>query len=353
MGRKAIGHLFVLLFFALTVLCCIVTFWCGSAARSMPAETSVSALTGLLLPVMLGVDLLLLVVWLVRRNWFAALVPLIALVGSAGYLRSMVGLRFGAESGGDLRVATINIHNFSQYGNPPYAAHLVAHAAMEEQVDVLCIQEFELNSQLDSTTLSSYFLRSLSYIVYEGSQAILSRYPILDYRYSRFPDTNNDWMMADLLVGSDTVRVISVHLQTSGLSSLAGYYRRAMWRLPVEAVKRTLTSNARMRAEQVEKVLRMVDTTRHRLFLAGDFNDLPTSYTYHRLADRLHDGFREAGHGMGGTFRPAGKLMRIDYVLHDDASRCVDYRTLDGEMSDHKMVVATYRFEPAGKTDQP
>lgn len=353
MGRKAIGHLFVLLFFALTVLCCIVTFWCGSAARSMPVETSVSALAGLLLPVMIGVDLLLLVVWLVRRNWIAAIVPLVALAGSAGYLRAMVGLRFGAKPEGDLRVATINIHNFNQYGNAPYAAHLVTHAAMEEQVDVLCMQEFELDSQLDSTTLSSYFHHSLSYIVYEGSQAILSRYPILDYRYSRFPDTNNDWMMADLLVGGDTVRVISVHLQTSGLSLLSGYYRRSIWRLPIEAVKRTLTNNSRRRAEQVESVLRMVDTTRHRLFLAGDFNDLPASYTYHRLTNRLHDGFCEAGRGIGGTFRPMGKLLRIDYLLHDDASRCVDYRTLDGEMSDHKMVVAAYRFEPTRKTGRP
>lgn len=53
-----------------------------------------------------------------------------------------------------------------------------------------------------------------------------SRYPVLDHKYVRFADTNNDYLRADLLVGDDTVRLFSVHLQTSGIAQLRRRFRK-------------------------------------------------------------------------------------------------------------------------------
>jgi len=66
----------------------------------------------------------------------------------------------------------------------------------------------------------------MPYFLHEGGAALASRYPVLDHKYVRFADTNNDYLRADLLVGDDTVRLFSVHLQTSGIAQLRRRFRK-------------------------------------------------------------------------------------------------------------------------------
>ena len=77
--------------------------------------------------------------------------------------------------------------------------------------------------------------------------------------------------------------------------------------------------------------------------VSGDFNDVPTSYTYQMLAEGMLDSHREAGLGMGISYTDAWPGFRIDFVLHEPYWKTVHCTTLDYEYSDHRPVVAWLR----------
>ena len=86
------------------------------------------------------------------------------------------------------------------------------------------------------------------------------------------------------------------------------------------------------------------------LSVCGDFNDMPSSYTYRAMKGDLHDGFKDCGSGYGGTFRHFKGLLRIDYMFYNDAFSGERYYTLDVPYSDHKPVLMDFSFR-SGETD--
>ena len=146
-------------------------------------------------------------------------------------------------------------------------------------------------------------------------------------------------------MGDDTVRVFSVHLQTSGISSLRHRFRKDYnSTAPVERVIGELERNSRIRAQQVREIRAVIDSTHYPAILAGDFNDTPSSYTYRRLRGDMSDNNRAVGNGFGGTFRYLGGVLRIDYVFYDDNFTGVGYYMPDDDLSDHKAVIAELKL---------
>ena len=149
-----------------------------------------------------------------------------------------------------------------------------------EQVDVLCLQEFLDDGEFPADSIGALFSRRMPYFVSEGNGAVASRYPILDCKYVRFPDTSNDYLRADLLVEGDTLRIFSVHLQTSGIAQLRrrfqkDYNREAPGRIRCSA---PCDRNSRIRAAQVREIRAETDASPYPVILAGDFNDTPSRH---------------------------------------------------------------------------
>lgn len=162
-----------------------------------------------------------------------------------------------------------------------------------EQVDVLCLQEFLDDGEFPADSIGALFSRRMPYFVSEGNGAVVSRYPILDCKYVRFPDTSNDYLRADLLVEGDTLRIFSVHLQTSGIAQLRRRFQKDYNReAPVDSMLGAVDRNSRIRAAQVREIRAETDASPYPVILAGDFNDTPSSYTYREMKGALTDGFR-------------------------------------------------------------
>ncbi len=347
MGYKAVSFLLRFLSVLLTGLLFAAAVLSWYSSRVSPEAGRFWATMGLMMPVILFLNLAVLVVWLVCRRWLVSLLPLAALLWNLGYISAMVQLPDPGDGkgAGDLRVATLNTLGLRRFETRELSAYAIARLMARERVDILCMQEFPVEKNFPPDSIAALFSREMPYFVCDTGEAIASRYPILEHRYVRFPDSGNDYLWADLKVGEDTVRVISVHFQTSGVSSLRHRFRKDYNRdAPVERLLGEVERNSRIRAQQVREIRSLVDSSRGPLILAGDFNDTPSSYTYRQIRGRLTDGFRAAGSGYGGTFRYIGGLLRIDYIFYDDAFRCVRYRVLPDDVSDHKAVVAELRF---------
>jgi endonuclease/exonuclease/phosphatase family metal-dependent hydrolase len=180
--------------------------------------------------------------------------------------------------------------------------------------------------------------------------AIYSKYPIVNKGYIPFEsDVNNFCIYADLKIGKDTVRVYDAHLASIRL-------QREDYALvqdnqngePLEKggkrIARRLKSGSVRRQEQVHRILLNIKDCRHPKILCGDFNDTPVSYCYETLTNELDDSFLEAGNGIGNTYIGAFPSFRIDYILHSVDFTATDYRTLEGEFSDHHAVTATLAY---------
>jgi len=89
-----------------------------------------------------------------------------------------------------------------------------------------------------------------------------------------------------------------------------------------------------LRAEQVEMVAQHIEKSPYPVVLAGDFNDIPASWSYHQLTQHLNDAFK-SGKGYGQTYIGSIPGFRIDYIMHSDEFSPYNFTTGDVEYSDH------------------
>jgi endonuclease/exonuclease/phosphatase family metal-dependent hydrolase len=105
----------------------------------------------------------------------------------------------------------------------------------------------------------------------------------------------------------------------------------------------------RLRAREVRVLEERLEGEHLPVILAGDFNVTPSNWDYRVLARGRTDAFRAGGRGWGLTYRGNRPLVRIDYVVVDDAFEVVHAHVPDVTFSDHRPVVARLRWRaPAG-----
>jgi endonuclease/exonuclease/phosphatase family metal-dependent hydrolase len=152
---------------------------------------------------------------------------------------------------------------------------------------------------------------------------------------------NGVW--ADIKIKEDTVRVVSNHLQSTGITAVDNAYITEHEYLldtaresKIKSIIDRFHENCVLRADQVDSIRLHLDSgaPRYRI-VCGDFNDTPISYTYRRMARGLNDAFSECGTGYSHTFRGFFEALRIDYLLSTDNFETLSYEVLDEEWSDH------------------
>ena len=181
------------------------------------------------------------------------------------------------------------------------------------------------------------------------SPMIYSRYPIL--RAGRV-DTMKNFVWADLAMREDTVRVFSVHLHTTAISSDDSRYIERREFLDdvngdekLRSIVSRLASNNRNRAVQADTLAAMIASSPYPVIVCGDFNDTPASYTYRTVSDNMKDAFREVGRGYSYTYRGFFDLLRIDYVLCSEEFEPLSYGVVDSmRYSDHYPVFVRLRY---------
>ena len=354
MGKKATFYLLYNLSILGTVLLAVLAFGGRVAVHSDPAEYPLVTFWGLALSAILPANLLLAVYWLVRRKIWVV-VPLLALALNWTYVSDFYRISFsGAEDAQPrFRVATLNSHAF-RMGNYEGVVRETAHFFNRRQADIVCLQEFVPASKygLDSIAVDFGFLPHVYHpLDHRGISelTVFSRYPITDCGFIPFRGSDNSALWIDVTVDGRKLRVLTAHLQTTGVSSARGQLDRQSGNIEgqtavLNSMSDRILENARMRAEQVRILRRIIDTTTCALVVCGDFNDTPASYTYGMMKGRLTDGFHSNGSGFGATFRELHNLLRIDFILYNDKLKGVSYDSPDAPFSDHRPVIMGFDF---------
>jgi len=230
------------------------------------------------------------------------------------------------------------------------------------ETDIQCYQEFinypwkedgDMIKRL--TALNRHFYFSMEpetdHIAYSRvGTLIVSRFPIVA-KGDILEDASgfNRVAFVDVLIGSDTVRVINAHLHSMGLGQFDPRTRTEI--RDVGRATRTIISKLKEgvfeRSKQAEELTSFVKSSRYPLVCVGDFNDMPYSYTYRYLRRTMKNAFEESGSGFGFTYNGGTlRVLRIDNQFYRGAIKSTDLQTrYDIPYTDHFPVQGKFQLE--------
>jgi vancomycin resistance protein VanJ len=195
--------------------------------------------------------------------------------------------------------------------------------------DVIALHEIDpdLAQQIVPLTTAEYPYHILGPTESGQGLILLSRYPIESYEYFRsLPDSHSN-VRALISVDGIPVTVYAVHFQSPhGPTS-------------------PFTYDASERQAEMADLRERLQVETGPLLVLCDCNMSDQSDAYRSMDKLLDDAFRDAGRGMGFTFRLRRFLpfmVRIDYVWYSRDFVALDALTWnDSGSSDHRPVVAT------------
>ncbi|MBQ7442727.1 MAG: endonuclease/exonuclease/phosphatase family protein [Bacteroidaceae bacterium] len=372
MGKRAVIVYAKFITILATVIIAVMLAYALTGGNSSPIGHTFHACTVVMLPLFIVLDIVAFIYWALIRRRLWALVPLLPLPFCWGYAKTLV--RIGgsdkAMHNNVFTVGTYNVRSFSSEATG-FMAQDIMTTLSRQNCDVVCLQEYRDDIPGDNSNVRARVRNIYEYSVTGGGDmAIFSRYPIREHKEFKFDYSNNGWQWADIEVAEGyVVRVFNVHMETTGINSALHQLakenadididdipmdpdatdtgRSAIGsRMANDRIYRLLLGNyafgLSVRSGQAITIANEKRQSPNPIILAGDFNDVPYSFTYKTLLAGLTDAFTTGGHGFGATYRGARGLFRIDYIFADQHIQCFDYQTLDLTYSDHRPVVAKF-----------
>ncbi len=326
------------------------------------------------LPFLLLAQLCFLVVWLLNKSKWIWL-PVVTLLLSWNYMMAFYAFKIKDPvknrivSDHSLRITTWNVRLFNYQQNLTFFDTPMLKKITELNADIVSLQEMMYaKDKKDPLSLDSMcrklgfqysaagfedesFKPYKSRFTYCG--VIFSKYPIVAVKTVAATDANNsDFLYADIKVKNDTIRVFNFHLQSllftrqdyNALSEVRkGKVENA---LPGgKAILKKMKIAYALRALQVKNILPEIENSPCPVIVCGDFNDVPASYTYQKLSHNLLDAQREAGKGIGRSFKFISPTLRIDYILSDKSLKPVNAFIDRIHASDHFPFTADFQLK--------
>ncbi|WP_209319868.1 endonuclease/exonuclease/phosphatase family protein [Ancylomarina longa] len=322
------------------------------------------AFGGLVYPYLLGINFLFVCYWIIRKKW-SFLLPLIAILIGYQHLSNFAQFNFSAKPEHPkeaIKILTYNVRSFDKYEwtKDPKTPNNILKTISESDADIICLQEFRftlsgllsLKNLKQKTASNAYF-----YSNKRNGTAIFSKYPILHKGEIRFAKGNLcDAIYTDLLIGSKTIRVYNLHLESNRLGGKNyAFINKKEFNADEQELEEIKDISTRLRqafqrrATQARIIRNHINKSPYPIIICGDFNDTAFSYTYHTIKGKLSDSFQEKGKGISTTYTGDFPSFRIDYVLHDEHFSCLSYKRIKKEYSDHFPVFSEFKFSKPAK----
>jgi len=240
----------------------------------------------------------------------------------------------------------------------------LAQSILDLQPDIICLQEFN-HSYTQGENADNIGLFSKDYPhyfyskdfnkengFYTSGSIVFSKYPIIDSGKFDYPGNfTGSLIYIDVKVNNDTVRIFTTHLQSFGFNN-ADYAEinkiKQRDEQSLEASKNIFIKMKNAftnRGAQADIVREQTDLCKHASVVCGDFNDVPSSYTYFHIRHIRQDAFLKKGLGVGRTYSSLAPMLRIDYILPDTAFSIQQFGTVDENLSDHVMLVSDLKLK--------
>lgn len=260
-----------------------------------------------------------------------------------------------SQEPGDFVVATYNTQLFG--GTRDSADFLTFIDKLEnDSIDILCLQEVfsidDLKKRVQRIKSAGKFV-TYHFVRLKPDRpygmVVFSKYSILGNGRIGLGDSGGNMAIwTDIHVDGDTIRLYNLHLESIRFSKRDYDFIENQETTGSNALQdsKHLINRLRhasvIRASQADSVAENISKSPHPVFVAGDFNDVPLSYSYNTIGKKLLDAFRERGTGFERTYKGPFPDYRIDYILFNKNYNCSSYLSFADVPGDHKLVRATF-----------
>lgn len=346
---------------------------CLLASYVSPASVKYLALLSLTIPFAILVNVFFVIGWLFTSKKLRAINSLIALLLCYKLIAVVFGLNYGAKHDWEraedrVKIMSWNVHGLGLFNKPLNKDDKknIAKVIEDEDPDILCLPEYSLMRDGSTDKYTRKIATTNGFVDHKfnldntyGYHVILgtmvySKYPLIDFKAH---DLGHFIFLvqADVkLPGDKMMRLFFVHLYSFGLSDNDRTYIEQVRANQTEikedlGVSKTFISKFNrawaIRGNEADSIAAIVSRSPYPVFICGDFNDLPGSYTYTKIRNELSDAFSEKGAGLGRTYNQIFGTLRIDHMFYDcKALEILGYKSYFNKMSDHNPVVANFRI---------
>ena len=176
---------------------------------------------------------------------------------------------------------------------------------------------------------------------------VWSKYPLIHKQTLQYEWKGNISNRCDIVVGTDTFRLINNHLQSysfkaKDLEAFDTKHNYEGFEESYNKVKQKWSRAVPLRNEQARVVRREIDDSPYPVIVVGDFNAIELSYVYWHISSGLHDAWRSLHwFDYGATCVHRGIGVRIDYIFCADPLVPIRSSVPQPAGSDHHPVIAT------------
>lgn len=350
------------IFFQCNLIVAILTIAIKIGSIIPPTISLIIPFISLAYPLLLLINIIFIIAWaLSKYHKFLALVSIIAILIGGKQMFSVYQICeiFGTNHN-DYKIMTFNCNNLGYYDwrNNKQILNNILDMTKSENPDVICLQEY-LNNPQSFDTYNA--LKNLGYEydhTYYSSRRTngdcygiitLSKYPIVSTEHLKFDQTTNSCHISDIAFGNDTVRIYNCHLESFRLhndeiNEVYNIDNDSKHNLKLLNTYKKMYQTFCKREKQAKIISKHIKKCQHPLLVCGDFNDVPTSYTYHtiRSSRDLDDAFVRSGVGFGGTYEGKLPAFKIDYILFSDKIKTSNYHIRKEKLSDHRPSFCTF-----------
>lgn len=301
------------------------------------------SLLSLAVPVLVIANMLVMILWLVRKKWFF-IFSLLSLILCYIFLGTFYKIRLkGHESRvDDLKILSYNTRAFNRYNwiDKPGIPSSIKEFVIDQDADIVCFQEFDRKQVSEFSFYPFHYVHGAMEKENREELAIFSKFPIIGNGYIDFPESENNAIYADIKVYSDTLRIYNVHLESLRLIPST----TAISEEPSKKLLKRLTASFSKQHSQAALLRQHMDATNYMKLLCADFNNSPFSKVYKDVKEDMEDSFDIAGSGYGRTYNFLNFPVRIDFILVDRSLEITGHSNYDIQLSDHYPVSASVRI---------
>lgn len=285
------------------------------------------------IPVLWGLNMLFVFIWLIKFKKHFLLSLIIIILGWFHFSKLFAFSNAENNQEQGLKVMGYNVMQFYNKDNIQKTTSQDINTFIDkEKPDILCLQEYKYNKAFlfdeynYSTTISK---KSTIQTV------IFSNYPIINSKKYNFYASNNSAKMADIKINQDTIRVFNVHFESLNLDIIR--YKGSMIGKLEKTFKRQI--------EQFEMLKIDMQNSPYPIIFSADMNNTALSYLYKQITDEnLKDTFLESGRFYGETFKFNALPVRIDMIFIDESLTSMNFKNYKIKYSDHFPIMTQIRL---------
>ena len=300
--------------------------------------------------------------WVFQRAKRALLPLTVLLLGYSFIQRSFVLNSPNALVKNSVKVLSYNVYGMysNNYEAKKESLAKLKTFMLDYTADIKCFQEFYSHTDrkpyrsisMMTEQYPNYAFIPLKEDLFDKNEkmglAIFTKYPIIHKEGKQFANSANGYLMVDLVIQEDTVRVINLQLWSMGIrvGKVTGKIRDQDYEDAKKEGKGIIASMRKgfiHHRDEMNQINRLIQQSQFPVIVVGDLNETPYGWAYGTIRERLKNSFEEAGRGFGFTLNRSPYLVRIDNQFFSDDWKIVQFRTLRNiHYSDHFPLIGDY-----------